>query len=450
MGTFYGFLKHISGFLWGFPALFLLIFLGLYLSFSSKFYQLRNLKASISLALSPSSREKKGSVSAFSSVCTALSATIGTGNIAGVAGAIALGGAGAVFWMLLSSVFSMIIKFYEIYFSVHFRKKEGKSFVGGPMYYIKESLPKAFHPFSVIFAFSGLACALGSGNLTQVNTVITTINGSFNLESSFINYSIGIIMALTAGVVLLGGGKRIFAFCEKFVPLMLVLYIALCLGVIFHNIKNIPRVVFDIFYGAFSPKAVTGGTVGSVFISMKKGFSRGVFSNEAGMGTSPIAYSKCQSTTPESGGLLGIFEVFCDTVLICTLTAFTILSAKTVVFGTDNGALPVVNAFKGLYGSFSNFLFSAVVVFFGISSVIGWGLFGREFAEFLFGKNSKIPFIILFCAICFLGADLKIETVWLISEVLSAFMLIPNCISLIFLSLKFNPYPFCRPYDSSF
>lgn len=427
-------LERINGFLWGVPALFLLIFLGIYLSFKTRFLQIRKLKASFFFAFSPKAEEKSQGISAFSSVCTALSATIGTGNIAGVAGAIAIGGPGAVFWMLFSSLFSMIIKYAEIFLAVSYREKNGKDFSGGPMHYMKNGLPDFLYPLSFIFAVAGLVFSLCSGNITQINTVVTVFDEIFNINHTYINYLLGAVFAVAAGTVLLGGGKRIFSFCEKFVPFMLILYIFLCAGVIIINIKNIPRVIFDIFYGAFNPKAVTGGAVGSVFLAVKKGFSRGIFSNEAGMGTSPIAYSKCESAVPEKQALLGIFEVFCDTVLVCTLTAFTILSAGTSLFGTDGGAASVVAAFSTTFGSASAFLFFAMVAFFALSSIIGWGLFGTEFCLFLFGKNAVTPYIVIYCLLLVAGADLKVELVWLISETLSAFMLIPNCISLIFMS----------------
>lgn len=302
------------------------------------------------------------------------------------------------------------------------------------MLYIKNGLPDFFYPLAFCFAVSGLVFSLGSGNITQINTVVTVFNESFKINNTYINYLLGIVFAVSAGTVLLGGGKRIFSFCERFVPFMLVLYITLCMGVIIINIKNIPRVIFDIFYGAFNPKAATGGAIGSVFLAVKKGFSRGIFSNEAGMGTSPIAYSKCTTAVPEKQSLLGIFEVFCDTVLVCSLTALTILSANTSVFGTDSGAAPVVEAFHTTFGSASSVLFFSVVVFFALSSIIGWGLFGTEFCLFLFGKEARVPYILMYCSVLIAGANLNVELVWLITEILSAFMLIPNCISLVFMS----------------
>ena len=269
----------------------------------------------------------------FQAVCTALAAKVGTGKIAGVAGAIAIGGPGAVFWMWVSAFLGMCTKFSEVTLAVHFRERNAHGdYVGGPMYYIKNGLSKNWHWLAVLFSVFGVLTVFGTGNATQVNTITTAINTAllnFNLISpdsvKTVNLVLGIAIAVIVGLVLLGGVKRIGRVTEKLVPFMAVLYIGLSLGVVFLNIENVPSVFASIIHGAFNPSAVTGGIVGSFFLSMKKGVSRGIFSNEAGLGTGSIAHACADTKEPVKQGLFGIFEVFADTIVICTLTALVIL-----------------------------------------------------------------------------------------------------------------------------
>ena len=310
----------------------------------------------------------EGAITPFQAVCTALAATVGTGNIAGVAGAIAIGGPGAVFWMWMSALLGMCTKFAEVTLAVHFREKnEHGDWVGGPMYYIKNGLSKRWQFLGVLYAAFAILTVFGTGNATQVNTITTAINSallSYNLidasTQGTISLIIGIIITIAVAAVLLGGIKRIASVTEKLVPFMASLYVILGVGVIVLNIERVPSVFYNIFYGAFNPSAITGGVVGSLFLSMQKGVSRGIFSNEAGLGTGSIAHATADTKDPVEQGVFGIFEVFADTIIICTLTALTILcSGVPVEFGAAAGAELTIGGFVATYGNWVS-VFTAV------------------------------------------------------------------------------------------
>ena len=432
------FLNYFSNLLWGYPLLILTAILGLYFSFKTRFFQLRKLKKSIFGAFSKKNTHSNG-ISPFAAVCTALSASVGTGNIAGVAGAIALGGAGAIFWMWVSALLGMIIKFAETLLAVKFRKSTEDGFLGGPMYYIKLGLPKIFHPLAFAFAFFGCIAALGSGNAVQVNTLTLSFSDLFSaLPKSAvftIQLAIGIIVAIIVGCVLLGGATRISRTAETLVPAMVVLYLALSFGVIFARIERVPTAFWQIIEGAFNPSAVTGGAVGSFFIAMQKGIARGIFSNEAGLGTSAMAHANADTESPVNQGYLGIFEVFVDTVLICTVTAFAILVGSDYIpYGTDPSSTLTIQAFSNVYGPCAKALLTVPICFFSFTSIIGWGLYGMRCVGFIFGNHSVRPFLYIFCAISLLGAVTSAENVWLLSEVCNALMALPNMTALLLLS----------------
>ena len=328
----------VNNFIWGVPAMICIIGVGLLLSFRTRFLQICKFPYAMKVTLGRMLRKRDasdGALTPFQAVCTALAATVGTGNIAGVAGAIAIGGPGAVFWMWISAILGMCTKFSEVTLAVHFREKNADGdLVGGPMYYIKNGLKKNWHWLAYLFAAFGVLTVFGTGNATQVNTITTAIDSALiNYgvieagKSGTLNLIIGIVLAALIALILLGGIKRIGRVTEKLVPFMAVVYILLALGVILLNIKNVPGVFASIFEGAFSPASVTGGAVGSFFMSMKKGVSRGIFSNEAGLGTGSIAHACADTQKPVKQGFFGIFEVFVDTIVICTMTALVILFA---------------------------------------------------------------------------------------------------------------------------
>ena len=330
----------VNNFIWGVPAMICIIGVGLYLSIRTNFLQIRKFPYAIRVTIGRMLRKREasdGSLTPFQAVCTALAATVGTGNIAGVAGAIAIGGPGAVFWMWVSALLGMCTKFSEVALAVHFREATANGdLVGGPMYYIKNGLPKCWHWLAYLFAAFGVLTGFGTGNATQVNTITSAIDSAlinYNViaadNTSTVNLVMGIILAILVAMLLLGGIKRIGQVTEKLVPFMALFYIILAVGVVIINWKNVPGVFSAIIRGAFNPASVTGGVVGSFFMSMKKGVSRGIFSNEAGLGTGSIAHACADTRKPVKQGFFGIFEVFTDTIVICTLTALVILSSRS-------------------------------------------------------------------------------------------------------------------------
>ena len=330
----------VNNFIWGVPAMICIFGVGLYLSLRTRFLQIRKFPYAIRTTIGRMFRKKDasdGAITPFQAVCTALAATVGTGNIAGVAGAIAIGGPGAVFWMWISALLGMCTKFAEVTLAVFYREKNANGeLVGGPMYYIKNGLGKKWHFLAYLFAAFGVLTVFGTGNATQVNTITTAINSALmnyhvisEKSVSLSNLIQGIIIAALVALILLGGVKRIAQVTEKLVPFMALFYIILALGVILLKINTIPSVFVSIFKGAFRPSAVTGGIVGSMIMSVKKGVSRGIFSNEAGLGTGSIAHACADTRKPVKQGMFGIFEVFTDTIVICTLTALVILCSGT-------------------------------------------------------------------------------------------------------------------------
>ncbi|MCQ2354939.1 MAG: sodium:alanine symporter family protein [Clostridia bacterium] len=428
------------------PAVIIILGVGLFLTIRMKFIQIRKfgfaMKETAGKFLSKKPAEK-GAMTPFQALCTALAATIGTGNVAGVAGAIALGGPGAVFWMWISAMFGMCTKFTEVTLAVRFRERNSKgNWVGGPMYYIKNGLGKKWMWLAYIFCVFGSLCVFGTGNATQVNTIVTSINSAlsnFNIipeDGTFtLNLIFGIVIAVLVAVVLLGGIKRLGAVTETLVPFMSIVYILLGLGVVVVNIKAVPYVFSQIFEGAFNPKAVTGGMIGSVITSMSKGVSRGIFSNEAGLGTAPIAHSTTSTKDPVQQGLFGIFEVFISSIIICTLTALTILcSGISVNYGSESGAELTINGLVATYGGWVSVVSAVALCCFAFSTVLGWGLYGTRCIEFMFGSRFNKPFLFVYSAVAILGATMKLDVIWGVSDIINCFMSVPNLIAVALLS----------------
>ncbi len=380
----------------------------------------------------------------FQAVCTALAGTVGTGNIAGVAGAIAIGGPGAVFWMWCSAFLGMCTKFAEVTLAVHFRERNSDGdWVGGPMYYIKNGLSKHWHWLAAAFSLFGVLTVFGTGNATQVNTIITSIDSALFsygvLSESFagtFNLIVGIVIAGLVALILLGGIKRIGTVTEKLVPFMALLYIILACGVVAINYRRIPEVFYSIVYGAFSPRSITGGAVGTFFMSMKKGVSRGIFSNEAGLGTGSIAHACADTSDAVKQGLFGIFEVFTDTIVICTLTALVILcSGIPVSYGEAAGAELTIQGFVSIYGNWVTIFTAIAMCSFAFSTILGWGLYGSRCIEFLFHSNKVIkPFMVVYSLVSIIGATIDLGLLWDIAETFNGLMAIPNLIALFLLS----------------
>lgn len=436
----------VNDFIWGVPAMVCIIGVGFYLSCRTGFLQIRKFSYAIQTTIGRMFRKRNasdGALTPFQAVCTALAATVGTGNIAGVAGAIAIGGPGAVFWMWVSAVLGMCTKFAEVTLAVYYREtnKEG-DLVGGPMYYIKNGLGKNWQFLAVLFSAFGVLTVFGTGNATQVNTITTAVNSAL-LSCGLIsegavktsNLIQGIIIAALVALILLGGVKRIGQVTEKLVPFMALLYIVLSVGIILFRIQALPSVIQAIFEGAFKPAAVTGGAVGSLFMSIKKGVSRGIFSNEAGLGTGSIAHACADTRKPVKQGMFGIFEVFTDTIVICTLTALVILCSQVPVgYGQAAGAELTIQGFISVYGNWVSVFTAVAMCCFAFSTILGWGLYGARCIEFLFSEKVIKPFMVAYSLVAILGATADLGLMWNIAETFNGLMAIPNLIALFLLS----------------
>ena len=438
----------VNNFIWGIPAMVCIIGVGLYLSIRTHFLQIRKFPYAIRTTIGRMFHKRnasEGAITPFQAVCTALAATVGTGNIAGVAGAIAIGGPGSVFWMCVSAVLGMCTKFSEVTLAVYYREKNADGdLVGGPMYYIKNGLGKRFLWLAYLFAGFGVLTVFGTGNATQVNTITTAVNSAlinFHVitqeQTSITNLAIGIIITVLIALILLGGIKRIGQVTEKLVPFMALLYIVLALGIVVLNWRVVPGVFVSIFEGAFSPSAVTGGVIGSMFLSMKKGVSRGIFSNEAGLGTGSIAHACADTGKPVKQGMFGIFEVFTDTILICTLTALVILcSPITIPYGQAAGAELTIQGFTSVYGNWVSIFTALAMCCFAFSTILGWGLYGARCIEFLFSSKVTKPFMVVYSFVAILGATADLGLMWSIADTFNGLMAIPNLIALFLLSGK--------------
>ena len=437
----------VNQFIWGIPAMVCIIGVGLLLSVRTGFLQIRKFPYAIKTTIGRIFRKKDasdGAMTPFQAVCTALAATVGTGNIAGVAGAIAIGGPGAVFWMWCSALLGMCTKMAEVTLAVHFRERnKNGELVGGPMYYMKNGLGPKWQWLAVIYSLFGVLTVFGTGNATQVNTIVTAIDsavlsyaGKLQGVLPTLNLIVGVLVAMLVAMVLLGGIKRIGSVTEKLVPFVALFYVVLALGVIVLNIRRFPAVLQSIVVGAFDPAAFTGGAIGSVFLSMQKGVSRGIFSNEAGLGTGSIAHACADTKKPVKQGMFGIFEVFADTIVICTLTAMVILcSGVPVHYGSAAGAELTISGFTSTYGGWSSIFTAVALCCFAFSTIIGWGLYGSRCVEFLFRTDKVVkPFLVVYSFVAILGATMDLGLLWSIADTFNGLMSIPNLIALLLLS----------------
>lgn len=438
--------QAVNGFIWGVPAMICIIGVGLLLSVRTRFIQVRKFGAAMKNTIGKifdKTQAKDGSMSPFQAVCTALAGTVGTGNIAGVAGAIALGGPGAIFWMWCSAFLGMCTKFSEVTLAIHFREKNANGeYVGGPMYYIKNGLSKKWHFLAVLYALFGVLTVFGTGNATQVNTIVSSIHSALhNLHiidgnvDERANLIFGIFIAAFVAMVLLGGIQRIGQVSEKLVPFMATLYVILAIGVVILHINRVPAVFAMIFKSAFTPQAATGGIIGSMFLSMKKGVSRGIFSNEAGLGTGSIAHACADTNNAVHQGMFGIFEVFMDTIVICTLTGLVILlGAPNIVYGQAAGAELTISGFTATYGGWVSIFTAVAMCCFAFSTIIGWGLYGSRCIEFLGGEKLVRPFLVAYSFVSIIGATINLGLLWDIADTFNGLMAIPNLIALLILS----------------
>ena len=437
-------LQSINEFVWGIPALVLILGVGIFLTIRTGFAQFTLFPRAVRLffARFRGGNSQDGTVSAFQALCTALAATVGTGNLAGVAGAIAIGGPGAIFWMWICGFIGMATKFAEATLAVHCRVRDGKGeLVGGPMYMIQNGMGRKWRWLATVYSFFGVIAAFGVGNATQVNAVVGGMNEAIiafgGQETTLGNLLMGGALAVLIATMLLGGMRRIGSVTERLVPFASGAYILLGLVVLILRKDYISDAVSAIFQGAFSPAAVTGGMIGSLISVLRIGVSRGVFTNEAGMGTASIAHASAQVDHPAEQGLMGIMEVFLDTIVICSITALVILvSGVPIPFGEDVGIALTTQAFSFVVGDWVSVVIALALCCFAIATVLGWGLYGVRCAQYLFGADVWKKFVALQAIAVVLGAVLKTSTVWLLSETVNGLMAIPNLIALAALSPK--------------
>ena len=424
---------YIQDAILGLPAAALILGVGLYLTIQLGFPQLVLLPKAFGLFFRRmfAGKPREG-VSSFQALCTALAATVGTGNLVGVAGAICLGGPGAMFWMWVCAFFGMATKYSEAALAVRCRVKTPDGYAGGPMYTMTCGLGQGFRLLAKVYCVFGILAAFGVGNAAQINAVVTGVNGAvsrFGGEPSLRgNLMMGLILAVLAGFLLFGGAKRIGAAAELLVPIAAGCYILLCIGVLLVFRRRIPAAFGQILAGAFCPRAVTGGILGSAFQALSVGCRRGVFTNEAGMGTASIAHA-CAEAEPAEQGLMGMVEVFLDTIVICTLTALVILvSGVPIPYGVDVGGELTTAAFSQVYGAGASLFLAGALSLFAIATILGWGLYGSRCAQFLFGGWKG--FAAAQTAMVVLGAVLDTQVVWQLSEIANGLMAIPNLICL--------------------
>ena len=438
----------VNGFVWGPVMLALLVGTGIYLSIAVGFIQFTKIgywwKNTIG-KIFKKGEAGDGEITPLQAVSTALASTVGTGNIAGVTGAIILGGPGAVFWMWVSALFGMVTKFSEVTLAVKYRERNEKGdWCGGPMYYIKNGLGPKWKWLGGVFAVLGAIAAFGIGNIAQVHSIADSVKSvavAFNENAAsretMICLITGICVAIFVALVLLGGVKRIGQVTEKLVPLMAVIYIVCALIVVFANVSAVPGVFASIFKGAFNPAAVTGGAAGiSIKLAMTKGVGRGVFSNEAGLGSAAIAHAAADTKGPVQQGLYGIFEVFADTIVICTLTAMTIIcSGVDITFGQKVGSELITSAFATMFGvKFASVFVALALTLFAFTTVLGWSLYGSRCVQYLFGLKVAKGYQVLFIIIVVVGAVASLDVVWDIADTFNGLMAIPNFIALFALS----------------
>ncbi|WP_207929132.1 sodium:alanine symporter family protein [Actinomadura sp. 6K520] len=430
------FLGDASSFIWG-PWLLipLLLLTGLYLSILLRGLQVRHLLLAFRLAFGRSDKEAEGDITHYQALSTALAATVGVGNIAGVATAIALGGPGAVLWMWVTGMVGMATKYSEAFLGVRFRRTDAAGEQGGgPMHYLRRGIKG---PVGLIlggfFAVAGALAAFGIGNMTQANTVAANVEEEWGLDPVIT----GVIITVFAGAVILGGIKSIGRFTSAFVPVMIVLYIVGAAAVLAFNIDEIPGALGTIFTDAFSGTAATGGFVGAgVAAAIQYGVARGIFSNESGLGTGGIAAAAAKTTHPVRQALVSMTQTFIDTLVVVSFTALTIvITGVWKEGGEDEAAAFTARAFdEGLPGDWASVIVTLSVIFFAFSTLLGWSYYGDRCVEFLFGRRAVLPYRILFIVIIYVGATTTLTTVWTFSDVMNGLMALPNLIGLLILS----------------
>ncbi len=422
--------KAINNVAWGPAMLVLLGGTGLYLTIGLRLFSFRKIPYAFSRLWSGRQGSGDGEISPFNALMTALAATIGTGNIAGVATAIFIGGPGALFWMWITALVGIATKFAEILLAVHYRETTPSgNYVGGAMYFIKNGLGAKWQWMGTLFAFFCVVASFGIGNLVQCNAIAESITASFNIPS----WITAVALLLLVAAVLLGGLKRIGEVAGKVVPTMALVYTLIALYVLIVNIAEVPRVFLWVLQDAFTPTAAQGGFAGAtVMMAIRMGMARGIFSNEAGLGSAAIAHATAATSSPVNQATIGMLGVFIDTIIICSMTGFAILVTGVWTSGL-NGASLTMAAFNSVIPH-GDILVTVCLLFFAFTTTLGWCVYGERCAIYLFGDKALMPFRIIFTLVIPIGALVKLDLVWLIADTFNALMAIPNLLGLLLLS----------------
>ena len=429
-------MEKLAEWIWGVPTLVLLLAVGLVMTWRTRFVQVRKLGASIRQV---GNSLRGGGRSSFQAVCTALAATVGTGNIAGVAGAIALGGPGAVFWMWVSAFLGMATKYAEVVLAMQYRvRRADGEYLGGPMYYIRRGMGERWKPLAAAFALCTVLASFGMGNMAQVNTMVAAVQTALpQVTDAAAALGTGVLAAAIVGLVTLGGAKSIGRVTEKLVPFMAGVYILGAVWVIIAHWQNLGAAFASIFKGAFCPKAVLGGGAGvGIRQAVRWGVARGVFSNEAGLGSAPMAHAMADAD-PREQGLFGVFEVFLDTIVLCTLTALAILaSGIPIAWGRAAGAELAVAAVLTVLGHWAPGLLAVCLGLLALATLISWQLYGLRCAEYLWGSGGERAYRLCYIAVILLGATMDLSAVWALSDLCNGLMCLPNLAALLALRKK--------------
>ncbi len=436
MDNLMGVINSINAVVWGPAMLLLIVGTGIFMTVKTDFFTIRRLKYVFDSTLFKVFKKDKGEsqgegeITPFQAMATALAATLGTGNIAGVASAIAMGGPGSIFWMWLSAFFGMATKFSEVVLSIEYRgHREDGSLVGGPMYYLQNGLNKPI--LAKMFAVFAAIAALGTGNMIQSNSVAESLEMTFGINKVLT----GVVLAVIVGLALFGGLKRIAKITELLVPFMAIFYVGGGLAIVILNFSKVPAAFGEIFKLAFTTKAAVGGFAGStIAMAMRSGIARGVFSNEAGLGSAPIAHAPAATDHPVRQGLWGIFEVFMSSIVVCTITALAIIITGVWTSGQD-GAVLTISAFNAaLPGNIGGYIVTFGLLFFALSTLLSWSYYGEVSLNFLFGEGTVKIYRIVWIPLVAIGAMTKLDLLWGVSDVFNGLMAIPNLIGVLGLS----------------
>jgi len=446
------FLVKIDDLVWGVPLIVAILAVGIYLTVRCGLLQVFRLPLALKWMVK-NEDDGEGEVSSFGALCTALSATIGTGNIVGVATAVVAGGPGALFWMIVAAFFGMATKYAECLLAVKYRTidKDGHT-LGGPFYYIEKGMGKNWKWLAMLFAFFGVCVGLfGIGTFTQINGITSAVKNFFDPDNAHIAFSMfgydysiavviaGIIVTLCVGLVVIGGVKRIAKVAEVVVPFMAVIYVVLAVSLILCNLSKVPGAIVTIIQGAFNPRAVTGGIVGTMMVAMQKGIARGIFSNESGLGSAPIAAAAAQTKDPVRQGLVSMTGVFIDTIIICALTGISVVLTESWNIGLE-GVAVTTNAFKTgitfLNPQISAFLLMTCLVFFAFTTILGWDYYSERCLEYMTNGNMKVVKVYryLYIIAVAIGPYMTVSAVWTIADIFNGLMAFPNLIALLALS----------------